>query len=84
MTDLGHPVFLEIAAMSPPVDQQLLHTTHCNMLFGISAGKYVGIDYQGGVCGHCIIIGQSGCGKTTSLLIPLLLQITNSREDEGK
>ncbi len=70
----------KIAAMSPPVDQQLLHAEHCNMVFGKSGRKYVGIDYQGGVCGHCIIVGASGSNKTTSIIIPLMIEIKNSRE----
>lgn len=59
----------------PPVDKQLLHKEPCGIIFGrdTRTGKYVCQDTEQRGIAHELIIGGSGSGKSSSLIIPTLL-----------
>lgn len=59
----------------PPVDKSLLHKSPCGIVFGIDTrtGRYVCQDTNRRGIAHELIIGGSGSGKSSSLIIPTLL-----------
>lgn len=59
----------------PPVNKQLLHKNPCGIVFGkdTRTGKYVCQDTDKRGIAHELIIGGSGSGKSSSLIIPTLL-----------
>lgn len=56
-------------ATYPPVSPALLHDKPCGVVMGKHKGKYVCNEGEG----HYLIVGGSGTGKSSSLLIPTLL-----------
>lgn len=59
----------------PPVDNDLLHKKPCGIVFGkdTRTGKYVCQNTDKRGIAHELIIGGSGSGKSSSLIIPTLL-----------
>ena len=59
----------------PPVDKQLLHKKPCGIVFGkdVHTGRYVCQNTDRRGIAHELIIGGSGSGKSSSLIIPTLL-----------
>lgn len=59
----------------PPVDKQLLHKNPCGIVFGkdVHTGRYVCQNTDKRGIAHELIIGGSGSGKSSSLIIPTLL-----------
>lgn len=59
----------------PPVDDDLLHKKACGIVFGkdTRTGKYVCQNTDKRGIAHELIIGGSGSGKSSSLIIPTLL-----------
>ena len=61
--------------LHPPVDKQLLHKNPCGIVFGkdTRTDKYVCQNTDKRGIAHELIIGGSGSGKSSSLIIPTLL-----------
>lgn len=59
----------------PQVDKSLLHKSPCGIVFGkdTCTGRYVCQDINKRGIAHELIIGGSGSGKSSSLIIPTLL-----------
>ena len=60
-------------AMYPMINKNLLTKTPDGIILGKNSGKYVAVDLKSGGAKHCIAIGTSGCGKTSSFIIPVVL-----------
>ena len=61
--------------LHPPVNKSLIHKTPCGIVFGKEnrTGKYVCQNTDRRGIAHELIIGGSGSGKSSSLIIPTLL-----------
>lgn len=66
---------LKKKAMYPQIDKRLLFKKPTGIVFGKDKNKYVCWDLQNDA--HCLIIGGSGSGKSSSCAIPTLLTNPN-------
>lgn len=61
----------------PPVAQELLVEKPEGVVLGKHADRYVCVPHNSGGSHNTIIIGETGCGKTSTIVLPTLLSATD-------